>query len=89
MLSTMRRHGFSEYYRGHFGHSVGSALGIEEWPFISHGNDMAIEPNMVLAVEAPFYANGLGALMIEEQFLITADGAETMNVLSQELVSIG
>jgi hypothetical protein len=40
-------------------------------------------------VEAPFYANGLGALMIEEQFLITADGVETMNVLSQELVSIG
>ena len=89
MLTTMRRHGFSEYYRGHFGHSVGSALGIEEWPFISHGNTMVFEPNMVLAVEAPFYANGLGALMIEEQFLITADGAETMNTLSRELVSIG
>lgn len=89
MLSTMRRHGFSEYYRGHFGHSVGSALGIEEWPFISHENDMIFEPNMVLAVEAPFYANGLGALMIEEQFLITPDGAETMNALSRELVSIG
>nr|WP_176024776.1 Xaa-Pro peptidase family protein [Brucella pseudintermedia] len=89
MLSTMRRHGFSEYYRGHFGHSVGSALGIEEWPFISRGNNMVFEPNMVLAVEAPFYANGIGALMIEEQFLITADGAETMNALSRELVSIG
>ena len=89
MLSTMRRHGFSEYYRGHFGHSVGSALGIEEWPFISRGNNMVFEPNMVLAVEAPFYANGLGALMIEEQFLITTDGAETMNALSRELVSIG
>lgn len=89
MLSTMRSHGFSEYYRGHFGHSVGSALGIEEWPFISHENDMVFEPNMVLAVEAPFYANGLGALMIEEQFLITPDGAETMNALSRELVSIG
>ena len=89
MLSTMRRRGFSEYYRGHFGHSVGSALGIEEWPFISHGNNMVFEPNMVLAVEAPFYANGLGALMIEEQFLITADGAETMNALSRDLVSIG
>ena len=89
MLSTMRRHGFSEYYRGHFGHSVGSALGIEEWPFISHANTMVFEPNMVLAVEAPFYANGVGALMIEEQFLITADGAETMNALPRELVSIG
>ena len=89
MLSTMRRHGFSEYYRGHFGHSVGSALGIEEWPFISRGNNMVFEPNMVLAVEAPFYANGIGALMIEEQFLITTDGAETMNALSRDLVSIG
>lgn len=89
MLATMRRHGFSEYYRGHFGHSVGSALGIEEWPFISHANSMVFEPNMVLAVEAPFYANGVGALMIEEQFLITADGAETMNSLPRELVSIG
>lgn len=89
MLSAMRQRGFSEYYRGHFGHSVGSALGIEEWPFISHGNDMVLEPNMVLALEAPFYANGLGALMIEEQFLITADGAETMNTLSRSLISIG
>lgn len=89
MLSSMRRLGFEEYYRGHFGHSVGAAVGIEEWPFISHGNDIIIEPNMVLALEAPFYANGLGALMIEEQFLITENGAETMNRLSRELVSVG
>jgi Xaa-Pro dipeptidase len=88
MLANMRKLDFEEYYRGHFGHSVGAAVGIEEWPFISHGNDITIEPNMVLALEAPFYANGLGALMIEEQFLITSTGAETMNRLSRELVSI-
>ncbi|MGQ3280351.1 MAG: M24 family metallopeptidase, partial [Shinella sp.] len=89
MLGTMRRHGFHEYYRGHFGHSVGAAAGIEEWPFLSHGNDIVIEPGMVLALEAPFYADGIGALMIEEQFLITADGAQTMNRLSRELLSLG
>lgn len=89
MLSTMRKHGFKEYYRGHFGHSVGAAAGIEEWPFLSHGNEIVIEPDMVLALEAPFYANGLGALMIEEQFLITPDGAESMNRLPRELVSCG
>lgn len=89
MLSSMRRLGFEEYYRGHFGHSVGAAVGIEEWPFISHGNDIVIEADMVLALEAPFYANGLGALMIEEQFLITSNGAETMNRLSRELITIG
>ncbi|MEW9613904.1 Xaa-Pro peptidase family protein [Shinella sp. S4-D37] len=89
MLSTMRRHGFHEYYRGHFGHSVGAAAGIEEWPFLSHGNRILIEPGMVLALEAPFYADGLGALMIEEQFLITPAGAETMNRLSRDLVALG
>jgi len=89
MLGTMRKRGFSEYYRGHFGHSVGAAVGIEEWPFISASNEMLIEPNMVLALETPFYANGLGALMIEEQFLITENGAESMNKLSRELVQIG
>lgn len=89
MLGTMRRHGFHDYYRGHFGHSVGAAAGIEEWPFLSHGNAIVIEPGMVLALEAPFYADGLGALMIEEQFLITPDGPQTMNRLPQELVSLG
>lgn len=89
MLATMRRHGFKEYYRGHFGHSVGAAAGIEEWPFLSHGNAIVIEPDMVLALEAPFYANGIGALMIEEQFLITPEGAQTMNRLPRELVSLG
>jgi Xaa-Pro aminopeptidase len=89
MLAAMRRHGFHEYYRGHFGHSVGAAAGIEEWPFLSHGNAIVIEPGMVLALEAPFYAEGLGALMIEEQFLIAPDGPQTMNRLPRELVSLG
>ncbi|HEV7250582.1 MAG TPA: Xaa-Pro peptidase family protein [Shinella sp.] len=89
MLGVMRRHGFHGYYRGHFGHSVGAAAGIEEWPFLSHGNAIGIEPGMVLALEAPFYADGIGALMIEEQFLITAEGPQTMNRLPRELLSLG
>ncbi|MDX3974126.1 Xaa-Pro peptidase family protein [Shinella sp.] len=89
MLGVMRRHGFHGYYRGHFGHSVGAAAGIEEWPFLSHGNAIEIEPGMVLALEAPFYADGIGALMIEEQFLITAEGPQTMNRLPRELLSLG
>ena len=49
---------------------------------------MLIKPNMMLAVETPFHANGVGALMIKEQFLITENGAESMNKLSRELVQI-
>ncbi len=85
MLASMRRDGFSEYYRGHFGHSVGGGVGIEEWPFFSHDNAEIILPGMVVALEAPFYGEGLGALMIEDQFLVTSSGVECMNNLPRTL----
>ncbi|WP_159952529.1 Xaa-Pro peptidase family protein [Rhizobium sp. 18065] len=88
MLGSMRNDGFSEYYRGHFGHSVGGGVGIEEWPFFSHNSAEFIEPNMVVALEAPFYAQGLGALMIEDQFLVTESGVACMNSLTRSLVSV-
>ena len=91
MLASMRADGFGEYYRGHFGHSVGGGTGIEEWPFFSSGNPEMIRPNMVVALEAPFYGHGLGALMIEDQFLVTEAGVECMNVLPRGLrdLSVG
>lgn len=85
MLASMRKAGFGEYYRGHFGHSVGGGVGIEEWPFFSAGNGEIIEADMVVALEAPFYGQGLGALMIEDQFLVTATGVEPMNTLPRGL----
>lgn len=88
MLASMRRDGLHEYYRGHFGHSVGGSVGIEEWPFFSAGNQEIIEPDMVVALEAPFYGQGLGALMIEDQFLVTATGVECMNVLPRTLIDV-
>lgn len=85
MILSMRRDGFSEYYRGHFGHSVGGSVGIEEWPFFSADNPELIEADMVVALEAPFYGQNFGALMIEDQFLVTSVGAECMNTLPREL----
>ncbi len=81
MMASMRADGFAAYNRGHFGHSVGGAIGMEEWPFFSGSNSEVIQPNMVVALEAPFYGQGLGALMIEDQFLITETGWERMTTL--------
>ena len=85
MLRSMRRDGFGEYYRGHFGHSVGGGVGIEEWPFFSSGNSEIIEADMVVALEAPFYGQNFGALMIEDQFLVTPNGTQCMNNLPRGL----
>lgn len=85
MMASMRRGGFDLYSRGHFGHSVGGGVGIEEWPFFSAHNPELIEPGMVVALEAPFYGQGLGALMIEDQFVITESGADCMISLPRHL----
>lgn len=88
ILKEMRAAGFTEYNRGHFGHGVGASVGSEEWPFISARNSELIEPGMVLALETPFYAKGVGALMIEDQLLVTENGIDVMNALPRDLVDL-
>lgn len=87
-MTAMRRAGFEEYARGHFGHSVGGSVGIEEWPFFSASNREEILPGMVVALETPFYGQGLGALMIEDMFLVTDTGAECLNSLPRGLIDL-
>ena len=85
---AMGRAGFPGYTRGHFGHGLGAGLGSEEWPFLSRQSDVIIEPGMVLAFETPWYVDGAGGMIIENQLLITADGHEIMNRLPSGLVSL-
>lgn len=85
---AMARAGFPGYTRGHFGHGLGAGLGSEEWPFLSGQSEVVIEPGMVLAFETPWYVDGVGGMIIENQLLITADGHEIMNRLPSGLVSL-
>ncbi len=84
--AAMASAGFPDYSRGHFGHGLGASLGSEEWPFISASAHVPIEPGMVLAFETPWYIDGVGGFIIENQLLVTADGHEVMNRLPEELV---
>ncbi|MHB1104171.1 MAG: M24 family metallopeptidase [Devosia sp.] len=80
--------GFETYGRGHFGHGVGSSIWSEEWPFISAKSDAVLEPGMVLAFETPWYIDGLGGFIIEDQVLITDTGCDVMAPLSRDLLRI-
>ena len=81
--------GFETYGRGHFGHGVGASIWSEEWPFISANSDAVLEPGMTLAFETPWYIDGLGGFIIEDQVLITDTGCEVMAPLSRDLLKIG
>jgi Xaa-Pro dipeptidase len=81
--------GFETYNRGHFGHGVGASIWSEEWPFISAESDAVLEPGMVLAFETPWYIEGLGGFIIEDQVLITETGCEVMAPLPRDLMAAG
>ena len=85
----MRAEGFSGYARGHFGHGVGSSVWTEEWPFIAPDSEAVLEPDMVLAFETPWYVDGLGGFIIEDQILVTEAGAEIMAPLPRKLIAVG
>ena len=79
MLAAVRERGVAGYARGHFGHSLGNDPFSEQWPFIAADSDVSAEPGMVLAVESPYYVDGLGGFIIEDQVLVTETGIELMS----------
>jgi Xaa-Pro aminopeptidase len=81
--------GYDIYNRGHFGHGVGSSIWSEEWPFIAASSDAILEPGMVMAFETPWYLDGLGGFIIEDQVLITPGGCEVMAPLPRDLIHVG
>ena len=86
---AMQRAGFRRYARGHFGHSLGRDTFCEVPPFVAAQAHEPIEPGMVLAFETPFYVDGEGGFIIEDQFLITDTGAEAAWSLPRDLVELG
>ena len=87
-IEAIRKCGFPGYTRGHFGHGLGAGLGIEQWPFISADEKTILQPGMVMAFECPWYIDGVGGMIIENQFLITDNGHEMMTKLPLGLEEI-
>jgi len=85
IATAMRDAGYESYGRGHFGHGVGASVWSEEWPFIAEGADAVLEPGMVMALETPWYIDGLGGFIIEDQLLVTDKGCEVMAPMDRGL----
>ena len=88
-IAAMRARGFTSFARGHFGHGIGQNVWSEEWPYTGPGVDIVLEPGMVMAFETPFYVDGVGGFIIEDQLLVTETGHETMNTLPYEFLELG
>ncbi|HEU4491243.1 MAG TPA: Xaa-Pro peptidase family protein [Jiangellales bacterium] len=71
-----------------FVHRTGHGIGMEthEQPYVVAGNDLALESGMAFSVEPGVYHPGRFGARIEDIVVVTADGAERLNLRPRELV---
>ncbi len=78
--------GYGEY----FGHGLGHGIGLEihELVRLSPQSESVLEPGNVLTVEPGVYVPNFGGVRIEDDVLITRDGAEALTSSPKQLLSI-
>lgn len=83
VIQAARKSGLSQYRRHHVGHGIG--LEPAESPWLSPGG-AALEPGMVVRVEAPYYALGDVGMNVKDTVLVTQKGGLVMNRSHRGLV---
>jgi Xaa-Pro dipeptidase len=85
--------GWGEWFMGYgplraryIGHGLG--LELDEWPVIADGFTDPLEPGQVFCIEPKFTFPGEGAVGIEDEYVVTPDGAERLTHPEQRLFSI-
>lgn len=77
-------------YGPYFMHRTGHGFGLEghELPNIVAGNDEPLAPGTTFTVEPGIYLPGVAGVRIEDDMVITADGARSLTSFPRELVII-
>jgi Xaa-Pro aminopeptidase len=87
VMRACREGGHPDYRRHHVGHSIG--LEVYESPMLSPTNHTAIEENMVINIETPYYEFGLGAFHVEDPYVVKSDGNhDLLTTLTRELIVV-
>lgn len=70
-----------------FTHSVGHGLGLDvhEGPALRRGSKTVLKPGMVVTVEPGIYLRGWGGVRVEDDVLVTKDGARVLSGLPRGL----
>ena len=77
-------------YGKYFTHRTGHGLGMDghEEPYMRGDNEQLLEPGMVFTVEPGIYLPDRAGVRIEDDVMITEDGAESFTDLPRELIRV-
>jgi Xaa-Pro dipeptidase len=78
--------GFGPDYK-YFSHRVGHGMGMDghEWPYLVRGNTLPLQAGMTFSDEPGIYIPGEFGIRLEDDMLITANGAELLTPTSPSL----
>ncbi|WP_084125957.1 M24 family metallopeptidase [Demequina sp. NBRC 110054] len=76
--------GYGDGFRHRTGHCIG--LDVHEHPYISEEDTTELEPGMLFTIEPSVFLPGRVGVRVEDVFLMTEDGAESINQTSHEMV---
>jgi Xaa-Pro aminopeptidase len=83
---ALKRRGLARY----FTHSTGHGLGLEvhEMPRLGRGEETLLQEGMVVTVEPGVYLEGVGGIRIEDDVVVTAQGAVDMTTASRDFLEL-
>lgn len=88
-LEVVKAHKVEHLFMGHrqqvsfIGHGVG--IQLNELPVVMHKSRHTLQENMVLAIEPKFVLPGIGALGIENTYVVTPNGLENLTPAPESL----
>ncbi|MGH9860314.1 MAG: M24 family metallopeptidase, partial [Candidatus Acidiferrales bacterium] len=84
--AVLRKHGLER----RFIHSSGHGLGLEvhEEPRLARGSKAVLKAGNVVTIEPGVYIEGAGGIRIEDDYVVTATGAERLTQACQDVFSL-
>jgi Xaa-Pro aminopeptidase len=83
---VLQREGLGRYFVHSTGHGIG--LEIHEGPRLARGQKRLLETGNVVTLEPGVYVEGVGGIRIEDDAVITPNGAEILTTAPRELIEL-